>query len=197
MNVSVNENYGQAGVKSLLTEEEMEENRIKELISQKRRDKFQKKFKKDLGGDIDNFIEFIKVLIKQDSENLHIQTMDGEYYTLKYYEPVVTSNTNNVTATLKQPIGIPSSSSFAIDIRRDQISIQSYINNDVRDRYSMDTVNFYISEDIIYDKVEKIIYDAYIKSMKLSVDNKIIDMYKITKLDRSRKIKNILNDNEE
>ena len=180
--------------KKSLTEKEIEENRLNHIEYEKRVDKFDKKLKKDMGDVMSDFIEFITILTLQDSENLHIETDNGESYKLYYQEP---ENTNNNTIGSTSTSLNPQPSNFNIAIRRNQVVIETYNRKENNNHRLPHITTLHITDNNIYEKIEKIVYETYIKFTKKNINAKIIDMYKISKLDRQRKIKNILNDNEQ
>ena len=157
---------------------EIKEKKEYELRKKNEHD-FKNKVANDLSNELEEIKEFIYSLLEKDSDEIRIESNYGNNYNIKY-----TEQTNNNGSGVKNA----EPSNINIEINENEVRIQYYdsITQDYLDRYMI------VDNKQYYDSMKDDLYQAYLSNMKQDFRKCLTSAYKICKLDRSKKIKGIL-----
>lgn len=158
---------------------------------------FHIKVKEDMGSDVTDLLSFIEALLKQNSDDMTVHTTDGSSYSIAFSDGSnqrnrmpgmgLMPNSTSPTHPQKEP------SNFNIEVRRNSIMMNVY--NNKKDNYLH--TEFIVGEDEVYGKLKDLLYTHYVETKKKEIKFCVGDLYKVSKLDRQRKIDKFLKEDGE
>lgn len=157
----------------------------------KRIDKFHKNVKVDMGDDVNKLLVFIKELLKQNSDDMTVHTHDGSSYNINFQDGGNLKNRMPGQAPMVSGLNTEPSN-FTIDVSKDKINMHVYTGKD--QRYLQ--TEFIVGQDLVYNKLEKLLYEHYVNTKKNEIGSCVENLYKVSKLERQRKIKKFLKEDE-